>query len=273
MSGHPADVAFQAGIPATYERHLVPVIFTPYATELARRLEGMRVSRVLELAAGTGAVTREMAARLPASVAITATDLNQSMLDQAARVGTARAVEWRQADAQALPFADRSFDAVVCQFGVMFLPDKVRGFAEARRVLTPDGTFLFATWDRVETNEFCDVIMRALDARFGREAVDFMRRTPHGYFDPAVIREDLARAGFPEVTIDGVEKVSVAESAESAAIGYCQGNPMRLEIERLGPGAIEEATRVAAAALRDRYGAGEIEGRISALVVEARCAR
>ena len=122
-----------------YETHLVPLIFEPYAAELARRLTGLRVSRILELAAGTGVVTRALAATLPPSVAITATDLNQAMLDRAIGVGTSRPVDWRQADALQLPFGDAAYDAVVCQFGVMFFADKRAAFAEARRVLSPGG--------------------------------------------------------------------------------------------------------------------------------------
>jgi ubiquinone/menaquinone biosynthesis C-methylase UbiE len=269
MTAASDDSTFDAGIPALYERHFVPVIFAPYATALVDRLEALGAARILELAAGTGALTREMAARLPPSVSITATDLNQPMLDHAASVGTPRPVEWRQADALDLPFASGTFDAVTCQFGAMFFPDKVRAFAEARRVLAPGGSFLFAVWDTVETNEFCDTVMRALDARFGAGTIAFMRRAPHAYFDAATIRRDLGDAEFTRVRIDVVQRTSVGESAASVAIGFCQGNPMRLEMEQLGAGVVEEATKVAEQALRARYGDGPIEGRIQALVIEA----
>ena len=129
------DKVFAGSIPKLYETHLVPLIFEPYAADLAKRLGSQRISRVLEIAAGTGVVTRALAATLTADVSIVATDLNQAMLDQAAAVGTVRTVEFRQADALALPFGDGEFDAVVCQFGVMFFPDKAKAFSEARRVL------------------------------------------------------------------------------------------------------------------------------------------
>src|SRR6185369_2662198 len=128
----------------------------PYAEDLARRLAPLRPGRLLEIAAGTGVVTRRLAASLPKECAIVATDLNPPMIEQAKAIGTARAVEWRQADAMKLPFGDAEFDAVVCQFGVMFFPDKAHAFAEARRVLKPGGTFLFNAWDRIEDNEFAD---------------------------------------------------------------------------------------------------------------------
>ena len=136
------DASFVGSLPAIYQQYLVPLIFEPYAADLATRLSERPLRRVLEIAAGTGAVTRRLAAALPESVAIVATDLNQGMLDQAVAAGTPRPVEWRQADAMQLPFPDEAFDAVVCQFGAMFFPNRARGFAEARRVLRPGGVFL-----------------------------------------------------------------------------------------------------------------------------------
>jgi len=152
MAKPASDTVFVGSIPKLYDTLLVPLIFQPYADDLAKRLSSRRLERVLEVAAGTGVVTRAMASTLPERVSITATDLNQPMLDYAAAIGTSRPVEWRQADALQLPFADQSFDAVVCQFGAMFFPDKVKAFAQARRVLRPAGVFLFNVWDRIDYN-------------------------------------------------------------------------------------------------------------------------
>src|SRR3954470_11497730 len=154
MTNPTADHGFLGSLPKVYQSHLVPLIFEPYAADLGNRLAERSVSRVLEMAAGTGAVTRVLASLLPASVDIVASDLNQAMLDQAVAMGTKRPVEWRQADAMQLPFEDGAFDAVVCQFGVMFFPDKAKAFAEARRVLLPGGLLMFSVWDRIEENEF-----------------------------------------------------------------------------------------------------------------------
>src|SRR5690242_4575588 len=208
------DKVFSGSIAELYEKHLVPLIFEPYAADLAERLRARRVSRVLEIAAGTGVVTRALARALPASTSIVATDLNQAMLDQAAAIGTARPVEWQQADALKLPFADASFDALVCQFGVMFFPDKAKAFAEARRVLRPGGVFLFNAWDRIEENEFADVVTQALARVFPADPPRFMARTPHGYHDVAAIRRDLAAGGFRAApTIDTLAARSRAASA------------------------------------------------------------
>jgi ubiquinone/menaquinone biosynthesis C-methylase UbiE len=261
------DKVFSGSIAQLYEKHLVPLIFEPYAADLAERLRARRVSRVLEIAAGTGVVTRALAQSLPAIVSIVATDLNQAMLDQGAAIGTARSVEWRQADAMRLPFDDASFDAIVCQFGVMFFPDKPKAFAEARRVLKPGGIYIFNVWDRIEENEFADVVTQALAQLFPADPPRFMARTPHGYHDANVIRRDLAAGGFGAPRIDTKAARSRAESPRIPAIAYCQGTPLRSEIEARGADRLGEATDVAATALAARFGRGPVDGKIQAHIV------
>lgn len=263
------DKAFTGSIPQIYQRLMVPLIFAPYARDLAGRIARARPRKALETAAGTGVVTRELAAQLPADVGITATDLNEPMLAQAKASLPDPRVEWRQADALALPFDDASFDVVACQFGVMFFPDRVKGHAEARRVLTPGGRLFFNVWDRIEDNEFADVVTQALAKVFPDDPPRFMARTPHGYHDPDSIRSDLLQAGFGEIVIEAVDHVSRAASAREPAIALCQGTPLRGEIEARGAPGIEAATGKAEEALRRRFGSGPIEGRIRALVVSA----
>ena len=262
------DTLFAGSIPELYESHLVPLIFEPYATDLARRVAALRPARVLETAAGTGVVTRALASVLPVHVDLIATDLNQPMLDRAAAVGTARPVHWQQADAMRLPFDDASFDAVVCQFGAMFFPDKAGGFAEARRVLRPGGTLLFNVWDRIEDNELADVVTTALGRLYPADPPRFMARTPHGWFDLRAIADDLAQAGFAaQPRFETVSARSRAASAAIAAVAYCQGTPLRSEIEaRASPG-LAEATSACAAAIAERFGAGPIDTKIQAHVV------
>ena len=262
------DSVFAGSIPELYERHLVPLIFQPYAGDLARRLAAARPGRVLETAAGTGVLTRAMRRALPETASIVATDLNQPMLDFArSTAGGLANVEWRQADALALPFEGESFDACVCQFGVMFFPDKVKGFAEARRVLRAGGRFIFNVWDRISENELVLVVMQALAELFPDDPPRFMERTPHGYHDAAAIGQALTAAGFDAFQLETVAHVSRAPSALSAATGYCQGSPMRMEIEARGGPGLVEATRHAAAALERRFGTGEIAGQIKAHVI------
>ncbi|MEO8752010.1 MAG: class I SAM-dependent methyltransferase [Casimicrobiaceae bacterium] len=264
----PSDKVFSGLIPKLYESHLVPLIFQPYADDLAARLRGRRVSRVLEIACGTGVVTRALAGALPGGSAIVATDLNQAMLDEAATAGAPRPVEWRQADAMSLPFPDAEFDAVVCQFGAMFFPDKAAAFAQAHRVLRPGGVFLFNVWDRVEDNEFADVTTTALAALFPGDPPRFLARTPHGYHDRAAITRDVAAGGFTAAPrIDTVTARSRAASSSVPAIAYCQGTPLRNEIEARGPARLADATNVADAAIAARFGSGAVDGKIQAHVV------
>jgi ubiquinone/menaquinone biosynthesis C-methylase UbiE len=264
------DTIFSGSIPAIYDRFLGPLIFEPYAQDLARRLGGVRGGRLLETAAGTGIVTRALAAALPETVRIDATDINQTMVDYAARLPRPPNVEWGREDAEALPFPDATFAMVVCQFGVMFFPDIVKGFSEARRVLRPGGRFLFNVWDRIEANDFAHVTTEAVGALFPEDPPRFLARVPHGHHETGVIEARLRRAGFGEIEIETVAKESVAASARDPAIGYCQGTPMRNEIEARDPTRLEEATDAAQAAIAERFGSGSVKGRISAHVFTAR---
>ena len=186
-----------------------------------------------------------------------------------AAIGTSRPVQWRQADAMQLPFANRMFDAVVCQFGVMFFPDKARAFAEVGRVLGPGGVFIFNVWDRIEANEFADTVTTALASVFPDDPPRFMARTPHGYHDVALIREELSRAGFADIEIATREKVSRAPSARDVATAYCQGTPLRNEIEARDAGLLQLATDRATEAIARRHGEGPVAGKIQAHVIVA----
>jgi SAM-dependent methyltransferase len=268
MSSPNGDKVFTGSIPKLYETYLVPLIFEPYAADLANRLASRSLAHVLEIAAGTGVVTRALTTVLPDSVSIVATDLNQSMLGQASAAGTRRPVEWRQADAMQLPFPDGSFDAVVCQFGAMFFPDKSKAFSEARRVLRSGGVFIFNVWDRIEENEFADTVISALESVFPKDPPRFLARTPHSYHERQIIERDLANGGFialPQVST--VAARSRAESPQVPAIAYCQGTPLRNEIEARDVSRLSEATDVAAEAIARRFGRGPVDGKIQAHIV------
>ena len=268
MSNLDSDKIFTGSIPKLYEAYLVPLIFEPYAEDLAHRLASRSVNHLLEIAAGTGVVTRKLASVLPENVSITATDLNQPMLDLASEVGTMRPVHWRQADAMRLPFDDAVFDAVMCQFGVMFFPDKPKAFSEARRVLKPGGIFIFNVWDRIEENEFADTVTAALESLFPADPPRFLARTPHGYHDLATIERDLKAGSFSSSPrISTVAARSRAISARVPAVAYCQGTPLRNEIEARDKSRLAEATDIAAEATAKRFGPGPVDGKIQAHVV------
>jgi SAM-dependent methyltransferase len=213
-------------------------------------------------------VTRHLASVLPANVAIVATDLNQPMLDQACGIGTDRPVQWRQADAMQLPFEDATFDAVVCQFGVMFFPDKAKAFSEARRVLSPGGVFIFNAWDRIEENDFAHIVTTSLESLFPDDPPRFLARTPHGYHDRATIEQDLKKGGFSaSPQISAVAARSQAASPRIPAIAYCQGTPLRNEIETRDQSPLAEATDIAAEAIARRFGRAAVDGKIRAHIV------
>ncbi|MEO7393114.1 MAG: class I SAM-dependent methyltransferase [Ramlibacter sp.] len=261
------DNAFTGSVAQFYERYMVPLIFEPYAVDLSKRVAHAGPKRVLELAAGTGVVTRKLAVMLDASSEIVATDLNPAMIEEAARIGTARPVQWRQVDAMQLLFDSASFDVVACQFGVMFFPDRPRADAEARRVLRPGGLFIFNAWGAIGENEFADAVADALAAVFPEDPPRFMERTPHGYHDGGRIVQDLAAAGFTHTpTVETVAFTSRAATPGIAALAYCQGTPWRGEIEARDPNGLARATQAAEAELTRRFGDGPIEGRIEALV-------
>ena len=265
-----ADQLFAGSVPEIYDRYLVPLIFETYANDLVARLCGRDVSSVLEVAAGTGVVTRAMAAGLAESVGLTATDLNAPMIDYAMSVGTARPVQWQVADVMALPFGDGTFDAVVCQFGVMFFPDRPTAFAEVARVLRSGGVFMFNVWDRIEHNELAHVVTTALAGLFPDDPPLFLARTPHGYHDQATIRADVTRGGFEKaVGFEALEARSRAVSCDIPARAYCQGTPLRNEIEARDPSRLVEATEAAAAAIRRHFGPIDIDAKIRGYVITA----
>lgn len=264
------DKLFAGSIPEFYERYLVPLIFEPYARDLAARVAAAKPQRILEIAAGTGVVTRALASVLPETAQIVATDLNAPMLEHArTRIGQDGRIEWKPADAQALPFADESFDAVACQFGVMFFPDKTQAFREARRVLKPTGHYYFSVWDKISENEFADVVTQALAEMFPNDPPRFLARTPHGHHDIDGLQEQLKTAGFTAISSNVVGARSKAPSPREPAVAYVQGTPLRNEVEARDPARLEEATARATKAIAKRFGTGGVDGRTRAYVVTA----
>jgi ubiquinone/menaquinone biosynthesis C-methylase UbiE len=268
MTSPSIDKVFSGSIPKVYDTYLVPLIFEPYAADVVNRLASRSPSRVLEIAAGTGVVTRALASGLPEHASIVATDLNQAMLDQAFAVGTKRIVEWRQADAMQLPFPDGTFDAVVCQFGVMFFPEKIKALSEARRVLKPKGVFVFSVWDRITENGFADAVTTALERVFPEDPPRFLARTPYGYHDLSAIERDLADGGFTApAQIATVAARSRAASPRIPAIAFCQGTPLRNEIESRDASRLGEATDAAEEAIAQRFGRAAVQAKIQAHIV------
>jgi len=262
------ELRFSGSVPASYDRLMVPLIFRPYGEELAQRARAFEPRRILETAAGTGAVTEALHDALP-NTEIVATDLNQPMLDVAAERVSANNVRYLAADAQELPFDDASFDLVVCQFGAMFFPDRVRAHAEARRVLREGGHYLLAIWDRIERNPLTDISQQTLVELFPDNPPLFMREGPFSYTDPGAIEGDLRAAGFEQVRIDTVEKRSRASSPHDAAAALCYGTPMGVEIQDREPGSLDRVFEAVKRKFHAFERDGEVDAPMSAHIVTA----
>ncbi len=265
-----SDKVFAGSVPENYDRHMAPLIFAPYAADLAQRIAALAPGAVLETAAGTGVVTRALAPKLARAARYVVTDLNQPMLDYAvSRQGPDDRITWHQADALALPFEDAAFDVVCCQFGAMFFPDRTAGYREAKRVLKPGGYFLFNVWDRIEENDFAFDVTNALAEMFPDDPPRFLARTPHGYHDTVLIRRELEAAGFSRIAIETRPDLSRVAAPRDPAIAYCRGTLLRDEIEARAPGRLEDAVEHAAAAIAARHGAGALAAKIQAHVILA----
>jgi ubiquinone/menaquinone biosynthesis C-methylase UbiE len=265
-----SDKVFAGSIPEIYDTYLVPLIFEAFANDLAERVAILNPAEILETAAGSGVVTRALAARLPSDARYTVTDLNQPMLDRAAsQQAPDSRILWRQADALNLPFDDASFDAVVCQFGVMFYPDRIAGHAEVHRVLKPGGRLLFNVWSDISSNEFADVVTEAAATVFPDDPPQFLPRTPYGYHQEDLIRQELGQAGFSDVTYETLEESSSAPSPHHPAIAFCQGTPLRNEIEARDANRLEDVTDRAAEAIESRFGAGPVTAKIKGHIITA----
>lgn len=264
------DKVFAGTIPDIYDSFLVPLIFERFAADMAARVVAQPVTDVLETAAGSGVVTRALAPLLPADARFHVTDLNPPMLERAkARQGADARIEWRPADALDLPFEAGSFDAVCCQFGVMFFPDRVKGYSEARRVLRPGGRFVFNVWDAIEFNGFADVVVRVASTLLPEAPPRFLARTPHGHGNPERIRAELTAAGFAHVEIDKMTETSTAPEPSHPAIAYCRGTPMFGELAPHGDAMVQRVVDAATEEIRALYGPGPVAAPVQGFVVTA----
>ena len=241
------ETAFEHSTPELYDRYLGPLLFEPYAKVLAERAASLQPDRILETAAGTGIVTRALHVAVPRAQ-IVATDLNPMMLKAAAQRLASDRVSFQPANAQDLPFDDESFDLVVCQFGVMFFPEKVRANEEAHRVLRSNAHYLLVTFDRLELNPVPKAAGDAVAALFPDDPPAYMERGPFSYVEPALIKHDLLAAGFTNIELETVALKGFV-SARDAAKGLVLGSPFRAEIERRDSSALDRALDAVTAAL------------------------
>jgi SAM-dependent methyltransferase len=260
----PADASWIESMPEVYDRCLGSALFTPYAEHLAAMVADHAPNHVLELAAGTGILTAELVRALP-EARITATDLNAPMVAWAAE--RINGPVWLTADAQHLDFADASFDVVACQFGVMFFPDKPAAFAEAARVLRPDGRLVFTAWDEVRTSDLPAALVDAMRAVLPQSPPDFLARVPYGYHDPDQIVQDVEAGGLAVEHVDRVVLRGHAESARAIAEGFIGGTPLRFALQEYGDPDVLAAQ--VADEMTHRLGDGPLDGELAAYVISA----
>lgn len=260
---------FVGSIPDRYDRDLGPVIFADYAADTARRVAGRGPARVLETAAGTGIVTRRLRDLLPAGAHLTATDLNPPMLDVArTKFRPGEQIDFQQADAMALPFPDGAFDTVVCQFGVMFFPDKDQAYREVHRVLVPRGRYVFSVWDSHHRNPFGRLAHEVVGGFFPADPPQFYQ-VPFGYHRIDPIKDSLTDAGFTGIEIAVFGREQEVMDVDAFARGLIHGNPLIDQIRARGGADPERIVDALAAALRREFGAEPARMPLQTIVFEA----
>ena len=263
------NAAFVGSIPENYDRYLGPVLFDPYAADLVARLDLPENASVLELACGTGIVTRRLRDRLGPTARLVATDLNEAMLGYAGmKFSPEDAVEWKQADATELPFANQSFDAVVSQFGLMFFPDKERAVRETFRVLKPGGTLIFSVWDAIERNDLPHIAHGIISKFFEDKPPDFYD-IPFSVHDPEAIKSLVSAAGFRQIQVSLLPLEAISSSARDAAKGLVHGNPVITAIRERDESSIPVIEAAVAAAVAAQCGDKPVRGRMQALICSA----
>jgi ubiquinone/menaquinone biosynthesis C-methylase UbiE len=253
---------------AYYDQFFGPLFFEPYAIEVAKRIDPTQVSIALEIAAGTGRVTRHIRERIPASAKLIASDISEDMLGEAKKKLSHLDIEWQNIDAQQLPFNDKSIDLVVCCFGYMFVPHKPKAFAEAYRVLRPGGMFLFTTWDRLEQNA-ASYISRSIAEEYLEEALPASYNLATSMSDEALIRPLLQEAGFSKISIEKVEQLSVSPTAKEATYALVGGGSIYKEIKKRNPAWIDEIKIKVEKELAEKFGAAPMMAPISAVISQA----
>jgi ubiquinone/menaquinone biosynthesis C-methylase UbiE len=265
-SSQPFD--FSGSIPAHYDGFLGPMFFEPYAIEVSKRIDPSAVQVALELASGTGRVTRHLRKVLSPAAKLIASDISEDMLSVAKEKLNTKAIEWRQIDAQELPFVDSSLDLVVCCFGYMFVPDKLKAFAEAYRVLRPRGLLLFTSWDKLEENHASDAY-RTIVKKYLPEPLPVSYGLPFSMNDEQEIERLLQQAGFSNITVQKVSKISVSPTAREAAEGLTQGGAIYNELMSRNPAWVEEIKEVLEKKLKDKFGEAPMEAPMRALISQA----
>ena len=263
-----SDTDFPGTVPEKYDRYLGPLLFEPFAEDLADRISGKKYKEVLELACGTGRVTRHLKKVLPKEAKLVATDRHADMIKVAADSLPNENINWQTADAQQLMFPDESFDLVVCQFGLMFVPDKKKALSETYRVLKRGGKFLFNTWDKIENNGVIYLGNQIICSYFPENPPSFYR-VPFSLCQPDQLETWLTAAGFKHIKVTPVEKEGISPSAKEAAVGIVEGNPIHDRIIEKDPKLVDVIRTAVEQKISEEFGSSPLKSPLRAWVIEA----
>jgi ubiquinone/menaquinone biosynthesis C-methylase UbiE len=251
-----------------YDQYLGPMFFEPYAIEIASRIEPSSTQVALELAAGTGRVTRHLRHRLSLPAKLIASDISEDMLRVAKEKLKDENIDWQIIDAQQLPFETNSIDLVVCCFGLMFVPDRLKAVSEVYRVLRTGGMFIFSTWDKLETVGASSVY-RNIVKQYLTGPLPPSYDLPTSMHDESIIKPLLLDAGFSKISIEKVSKQSYCSSAKEAAEGLTMRGAIYHEIMSRNPESIGEIKNLVEKELSEKYGAAPMIAPMSAVISQA----
>ena len=264
----PSLTSFAGSVPKNYETYLGPLFFEPYAINLVEHIRNTTLSNVLEIACGTGRVTKHLAAKLSRNTSLLATDLNEDMLKIARRIVTSKNIKWQVADAHELPFGEDTFDLVICQYGVMFFQDKPKALKEINKVLKKGGRFIFNTWNELQYNALSRMAQTVLDEIYPDDPPRFLEKGPYSFYNQDQIKQILAEAGFSNISIELVSKTGLAATPEDAVNGILDGTPnFGYMAERDIPPSVAKEKLIAL--LTDHYGSKNLQLPMQAFVVKA----
>ncbi|WP_171122072.1 MULTISPECIES: class I SAM-dependent methyltransferase [unclassified Ruegeria] len=248
------SASFVGDIPTHYDKGLGPNIFVDYAALIAEKCCDEPASSVIELAAGTGIVSRFLRDKLPAEASLLVTDLNAPMLEVAkAKFSGDENIQFAVANAMELPFDGPEFDLMVCQFGVMFFPDKIASYREAARVLRPGGRYVFNVWSPMSENPFSQMAHELMQKVFPDDPPGFYK-VPFHYGDPATVLGDLSSAGWSNVTHETIKIQKKIQDLEVFSRSLVFGNPLIDEINERGGVDPEDVVKEFRAELENRFG-------------------
>jgi len=258
----------RGSIPENYDRYLGPLLFDPFAQDLVTRIAGKNYKNVLELACGTGRVTRHLRNALPGNAKLVATDVQADMIAMAALKVPIENIEWRTENAQQLTFEDATFDLVICQFGLMFMPDRTKALSEIHRVLMPGGRFIFNTWDKIENNGAIYIGNQIICSYFPENPPTYYR-LPFLLDQPDLLQTNLLATGFKNIKVSVVEKEGVSPSAKESAIGMVEGNPIYNHIMQKDPTLVHVIRNAVEQKIAEAYGDSPLKTPLRAWVFEA----